>query len=126
MEGCDYQVHLQLNSIHDGSIQLKDGQTILQGYQTYLKSTSKSLTLADLKTKALSASQIKGFGLKNKKYSINIIAYSDIHGVLLCSNIIWKDLIKLFVRNHSYNYYNATACPLSPLQIPQTLQLNQL
>lgn len=84
-----------LNSIHDGSIQLKDGQTILQGYQTYLKSTSKSLTLADLKTKALSASQIKGFGLKNKKYSINIIAYSDIHGVLLYSNIIWEDVIKL-------------------------------
>lgn len=42
--------------IRDGSIQLKDGQTMLQGYQSYLKSTSKSLTLADIKTKALSAS----------------------------------------------------------------------
>lgn len=42
--------------IRNGSIQLKDGQTMLQGYQSYLKSTSKSLTLADIKTKALSAS----------------------------------------------------------------------
>lgn len=42
--------------IRDGSIQLKDGQTMLQGYQSYLQSTGKSLTLADIKTKALSAS----------------------------------------------------------------------
>lgn len=43
-------------SIRDGSIQLKDGQTMLQGYQSYLKSTGQAAQLASIKTKALSAS----------------------------------------------------------------------
>lgn len=42
--------------IRDGSIQLKDGQTMLQGYQSHLKSTGKAAQFVDLKTKALSAS----------------------------------------------------------------------
>lgn len=42
--------------IKGGSIQLKEGQTALQGYQGYLKTTSTALTLADVKTKALSVS----------------------------------------------------------------------
>lgn len=42
--------------IKDGSIQLKEGQTAFQGYQAYLKSTSTALSLADVKTKALSVS----------------------------------------------------------------------
>ena len=45
-----------MNGIHDGSIQLKEGQTVLQGYQSYLKSTSAALNATNLKTKALSAS----------------------------------------------------------------------
>ncbi|WP_143321623.1 phage tail tape measure protein [Clostridium sp. HBUAS56010] len=45
-----------MDGIKDGSIQLKEGQTVLQGYQSYLKSTSTALSLADVKTKALSAS----------------------------------------------------------------------
>lgn len=42
--------------IKSGSIQLQEGQSVLQGYQTYLKSTSSALSLAEIKTKALSAS----------------------------------------------------------------------
>ncbi|WP_313069733.1 hypothetical protein [Lacrimispora sp.] len=42
--------------IKDGSITLVEGQTYLQGYQSYLKSTSSALSLADIKTKALSVS----------------------------------------------------------------------
>ena len=41
--------------IKDGSIQLKNGQTMLQGYQAYLNSTTKATTMAELKTKALSS-----------------------------------------------------------------------
>ena len=45
-----------MQGVHDGNIVLKDGQTMLQGYQAYLASTSQGFTLATLKVKALSVS----------------------------------------------------------------------
>lgn len=44
-----------ISGLKDGSIQLKNGQTMLQGYQAYLNSTTKATTMAELKTKALSS-----------------------------------------------------------------------
>ena len=45
-----------ISGIKDGTIAIEDNVSALQGYQSYLKSTSTSLTLADVKTKALSVS----------------------------------------------------------------------
>lgn len=45
-----------MSGLKDGSITLKDGQTYLSAYESYLKSTGKTASWATIKTKALSAS----------------------------------------------------------------------
>lgn len=78
-----------MTSIKNGSFVLKEGETVLQGYQAYLKSTADGFSHVSLKTKAFSTSMqvLYSIGLTAL---INGITWAFNEGIKAISNYIHR------------------------------------